>query len=68
MMFITGDVQVNFCSTLALNNNNLPAETTLNSKLVADFKEFFSEMVVRGMNILGPDLDYMGIGMKKVGG
>lgn len=44
------------------------AETTLNSKLVADFKEFFSEIVVRAIGILGPDLDYSGIGIKKVVG
>eukprot|EP00392_Amoebophrya_sp_AT5.2_P013041 g13152.t1 len=42
------------------------AETTLNSKLVADYKEFFSEMVVRAIGILGEDLDYSGIGIKKV--
>ncbi|CAD7955453.1 unnamed protein product [Amoebophrya sp. A120] len=44
------------------------AETTLNSKLVADYKEFFSEMVVRAIQILGDDLDYRGIGIKKVTG
>lgn len=44
------------------------AETTLNSKLVADYKEFFAEMVVRAINILGDDLDYSGIGMKKITG
>ena len=42
------------------------AETTLNSKLVADYKEFFADMVVKAINILGDDLDYQGIGMKKV--
>lgn len=44
------------------------AETTLNSKLVADYKEFFSEIVVRAIGILGPDLNYNGIGIKKVVG
>merc|ERR1712196_649320 len=44
------------------------AETTLNSKLVADYKEFFADMVVRAINILGSDLDYTGIGMKKITG
>lgn len=44
------------------------AETTLNSKLVADYKEFFSEMVVKAISILGDDLDYNGIGIKKVCG
>jgi len=44
------------------------AETTLNSKLVSDYKEFFAEMVVKAINILGDDLDYSGIGMKKIPG
>ena len=42
------------------------AETTLNSKLVADYKEFFSDMVVKAILSLGDELDYSGIGMKKV--
>lgn len=44
------------------------AETTLNSKLVSDYKEFFSDIVVRAINILGSELDYTGIGIKKVTG
>lgn len=44
------------------------AETTLNSKLVADYKEFFSKMVVDAIQILGDDLDEKMIGMKKVTG
>jgi len=44
------------------------AETTLNSKLVADYKEFFSDIVVRAIGILGEDLDYSGIGIKKIVG
>ena len=44
------------------------AETTLNSKLVADYKEFFAEMVVKAINTLGKDLDYSGISMKKITG
>ncbi len=59
-----------FCSLLTESPScfakYITAETTLNSKLVADYKEFFSEMVVRAIQILGEDLDYRGIGIKKV--
>jgi len=44
------------------------AETTLNSKLVADYKEFFSEMVVRAIGLLGDELSQTAVGMKKVTG
>lgn len=44
------------------------AETTLNSKLVADYKEFFSDMVVKAIGTLGEDLDSFGVGMKKITG
>lgn len=56
--------------TIEEKNNMLRkcAETTLNSKLVSDYKEFFSDIVVRAINILGEDLDYSGIGIKKVTG
>eukprot|EP00452_MALV-II_sp_L67-6_P000233 gene233-1_t len=41
------------------------AETTLNSKLVADYKEFFADMVVKAINLLGDQLDHTAVGMKK---
>jgi len=44
------------------------AETTLNSKLVADYKEFFAKMCVDAIMALGDDLNVHGVGMKKVAG
>jgi len=44
------------------------AETTLNSKLVADYKEFFAKMCVDAIFALGDDLSVQGVGMKKVAG
>merc|ERR1719446_1523568 len=42
------------------------AETTLNSKLVADYKTFFSEMSVDAVSMLGEDLSMSSVGMKKI--
>jgi len=44
------------------------AETTLNSKLVADYKTFFSNMCVDAISMLGQDLSVSGVGIKKVTG
>merc|ERR1712176_757601 len=44
------------------------AETTLNSKLVADYKEFFANMTVDAVSKLGQDLSISGVGIKKVSG
>jgi len=44
------------------------AETTLNSKLVADYKTFFAEMCVDAMSMLGDDLAMSAVGIKKVPG
>jgi len=44
------------------------AETTLSSKLVADFKVFFANMVVDAISMLGDDLTISGVGIKKVPG
>jgi len=44
------------------------AETTLNSKLVSDYKSFFAEIVVRAVNLLGDDMDHRAVGIKKVTG
>merc|ERR1712176_809428 len=44
------------------------AETTLNSKLVADYKEFFANMTVDAVSKLGQDLSISGVGIKKVTG
>merc|ERR1719440_48183 len=44
------------------------AETTLNSKLVADYKTFFSNMCVDAISMLGSDLSVSGVGIKKVTG
>lgn len=41
------------------------AETTLNSKLVADYKTFFANMVVDAVTMLGDDLPVSGVGIKK---
>lgn len=44
------------------------AETTLNSKLVADYKTFFAEMAVDAVSHLGEDLSISAVGIKKVTG
>eukprot|EP00930_Biecheleria_cincta_P054606 TRINITY_DN408_c0_g2_i2.p1 TRINITY_DN408_c0_g2~~TRINITY_DN408_c0_g2_i2.p1 ORF type:complete len:565 (-),score=128.77 TRINITY_DN408_c0_g2_i2:109-1803(-) len=44
------------------------AETTLNSKLVADYKTFFAEMSVDAVSMLGEDLSMSSVGMKKITG
>eukprot|EP00930_Biecheleria_cincta_P054605 TRINITY_DN408_c0_g2_i1.p1 TRINITY_DN408_c0_g2~~TRINITY_DN408_c0_g2_i1.p1 ORF type:complete len:565 (-),score=131.98 TRINITY_DN408_c0_g2_i1:52-1746(-) len=44
------------------------AETTLNSKLVADYKTFFAEMSVDAVFMLGEDLSMSSVGMKKITG
>eukprot|EP00928_Gymnodinium_smaydae_P008945 TRINITY_DN13302_c0_g1_i3.p2 TRINITY_DN13302_c0_g1~~TRINITY_DN13302_c0_g1_i3.p2 ORF type:complete len:566 (-),score=173.59 TRINITY_DN13302_c0_g1_i3:2288-3985(-) len=44
------------------------AETTLNSKLVADYKTFFANMTVDAISMLGNDLGMSGVGIKKVAG
>eukprot|EP00448_Togula_jolla_P007290 CAMPEP_0170600042 /NCGR_PEP_ID=MMETSP0224-20130122/17127_1 /TAXON_ID=285029 /ORGANISM="Togula jolla, Strain CCCM 725" /LENGTH=560 /DNA_ID=CAMNT_0010924749 /DNA_START=70 /DNA_END=1752 /DNA_ORIENTATION=- len=44
------------------------AETTLNSKLVADYKTFFATMIVDAVTMLGEDLTVSSIGIKKVSG
>ena len=44
------------------------AETSLNSKIISKYKEFFSEMVVNAVEHLESDLDKNFIGIKKVTG
>jgi T-complex protein 1 subunit eta len=44
------------------------AETALNSKLIASYKEFFAEMVVSAVEKLEDDLDKSLIGIKKITG
>jgi T-complex protein 1 subunit eta len=44
------------------------AETSLNSKLISKYKEFFSEMVVNAVEHLDHNLDKSDIGIKKVTG
>jgi len=44
------------------------AETTLTSKLVADYKQFFADMIVNAVSMLGDDLSVSAVGIKKVTG
>merc|ERR1719511_105585 len=44
------------------------AETTLNSKLVADYKQFFAKMSVDAVSLLGEDLSVSAVGIKKITG
>lgn len=44
------------------------AETTLTSKLVADYKSFFAEMIVGACSMLGEDLELSAVGIKTVTG
>jgi len=44
------------------------AQTSLNSKIISKYKEFFSEMVVKAVEHLEADLDKNFIGIKKVTG
>nr|BAH22742.1 eta subunit of chaperonin containing t-complex polypeptide 1 [Babesia microti] len=70
---------LNIIDKIAINLYNKPfeetqklllrcAETTLNSKLVSTYKEFFAKMVVDAVNILEDDLDKDMIGIKKIPG
>jgi len=44
------------------------AETTLTSKLVADYKTFFAQMCVDAVKMLGEDVAISSVGIKKVSG
>lgn len=44
------------------------AQTSLNSKIISKYKEFFSDMVVKAVEHLDKDLDKSFIGLKKVTG
>jgi len=44
------------------------AQTTLNSKLVADYKVFFSDMIVDAVAMLGEDLAVSALALKKIAG
>merc|ERR1711937_830892 len=44
------------------------AETTLTSKLVADYKQFFADMIVNAVSMSGDDLSVSAVGIKKVTG
>ena len=44
------------------------AQTSLNSKIISKYKEFFSEMVVDAVLYLDRDLDKSDIGIKKITG
>jgi len=44
------------------------AETTLNSKLVADYKTFFAKMSVDAVSVLGEEGSMSSVGMKKITG
>lgn len=44
------------------------AQTSLNSKIISKYKEFFSEMVVKAVEHLEEDLDKNFIGIKKITG
>merc|ERR1719163_1788277 len=44
------------------------AETTLTSKLVADYKTFFADMIVNAVKMLGEDLSLSALALKKVPG
>jgi len=44
------------------------AETTLNSKLVADYKQFFAKMSVDSVEMLGADVETSMVAIKKVTG
>jgi T-complex protein 1 subunit eta len=44
------------------------AQTSLNSKIISNYKEFFSDMVVKAVEHLESDLDKSFIGLKKVTG
>merc|ERR1719440_2375040 len=44
------------------------AETTLNAKLVADYKVFLAKMCVKAVAYLGEDLSVSAVGIKKISG
>lgn len=44
------------------------AQTSLNSKIISNYKEFFSDMVVKAVEHLEENLDKSYIGIKKVTG
>jgi T-complex protein 1 subunit eta len=44
------------------------AQTSLNSKIISNYKEFFADMVVKAVEHLEADLDKSMIGIKKVTG
>ena len=44
------------------------AQTSLNSKIISNYKEFFADMVVKAVEHLEADLDKSLIGIKKVTG
>ena len=44
------------------------SQTSLNSKLINKYKEFFSEMIVEAVLHLDEDLDKSDIGIKKITG
>lgn len=44
------------------------SQTSLNSKIISKFKEFFSELVVQAVLYLDEDLDQSDIGIKKITG
>ena len=44
------------------------AQTSLNSKIISKYKEFFSELVVQAVQYLDEDLDKSDIGIKKITG
>lgn len=44
------------------------ASTSLNSKIISKYKEYFADMVVKAVEHLDQDLDKSDIGIKKVTG
>lgn len=44
------------------------AQTSLNSKIISKYKEFFSELVVSAVLYLDEDLNQSDIGIKKITG
>lgn len=44
------------------------AMTSLNSKIISKYKEFFANMIVDAVHMIGPDLNKKDIGIKKITG